>query len=1115
MQNFDVNIVNLKGNNLIEASAGTGKTYSVGILVLRLLLENKISVKEILMVTFTEAAVEELKSRIRSFIYQAWQYSKNNQYKIEESGIKKLVDNYTDKEEVARLLNEAILLIDEFSIFTIHGFCTRTLKEFAFETNQNFDLKMMADMTELNNEALHTVWRKNITTLPENLLLNLINFGFSQEKLKNVYKQIAENRTLADEVLGENVSLIDIQTEIQNLETIHNQAPQKLKSQLLQQENLLTATAAKVLKSTTFYKKFGTGDVKIFEEFDLFITLFTNLSDKEKSKFDASVLEIFEVYNNEIESFNNYLKLLSNTIYVKSAKEILAEVNAIKLRRNLQSFDDLILNLHTAIHSQNNIALINGLRHKYKAVFIDEFQDTDKLQYEIFATAFEASNSVMFYIGDPKQSIYSFRKADLDTYKLARSKAQCFTMDQNFRSNNLLINEFNDFFNIDNPFLDDEIEYQKVTCGKTKLGFLANETHNQLDAFDFFTYKNKPSIHKHLVESILMMLTKPYQIVEEGNNRKIEPKDIGILVRSNAEAKELKLAFGKRGIPTVVVDDSKIFQAKEVNYVIYILQAISDINNNAINKALATPLFLDHFEDIAKIDHSVEMLRFEQIKNTFNTKGVYAAFQLLLEIYNLKSNLLQSNHKNGSRIIANFLHIIELLHKQQSRFKLTLDEMIDWLIRAQNGGVSSDNNFELRLESDENAVNIVTVHKSKGLAYNIVFAPFLESEFKLDKSKIYNFKHLDEYKFTITNDNEDFVNIQKLQYEQEAKRLIYVALTRAVYYCAVYGKEKSNSALSPFLQNWKANKNLISIEDNFIETNHVYTASQNKLTYKKPLKPSKSDFLKQWSVLSYSSIATHGEKFNAINIEQNTSDELDNFVFNKMPKGANFGNFIHFLLENISFDDNALWNKKIHFAAQKYLSWQTTLNASNESDQKQYFQFLEHICNTTISAENEQFKIANIQHKISEMQFYFDYKSINLNKLKNVLPQYFELEHKQDIYLEGLMNGFIDLVFEMNGKYYILDWKTNYLGNNLEAYNQENLLNAMNTNNYHLQYMVYTVALVRYLRKKIPNFNYNQHFGGVFYLFVRGVRKNNNTGIFSNRLTEEEWASLELCLMGE
>ena len=143
------------------------------------------------------------------------------------------------------------------------------------------------------------------------------------------------------------------------------------------------------------------------------------------------------------------------------------------------------------------------------------------------------------------------------------------------------------------------------------------------------------------------------------------------------------------------------------------------------------------------------------------------------------------------------------------------------------------------------------------------------------------------------------------------------------------------------------------------------------------------------------------------------------------------------------------------------------------------------------------------------MQFYFDYKKINLNNLKTVLKQEFELEQKLDIHIEGLMNGFIDLVFEQDGKFYILDWKTNYLGNNLNAYNQENLLNAMNINNYHLQYMIYTVALVRYLRQKIENFDYDTHFGGILYLFVRGVRINNTTGIYFNRLTENEYCIIE------
>ena len=1106
MQNFEVKSVKLEGNNLIEASAGTGKTYSVGILVLRLLIEKSFSVKEILMVTFTDAAVEELKARIRVFIYQAWQYSKDQNFKIEEAGIKEIIDERNDLKEVSILLNESILLIDEISIFTIHGFCTRTLKEFAFETNQNFDLKMMADQSEIHNAALNTVWRNNITTLPVEILNALLNADFSQLQLQKVVKTLLDGRVILDELI-QDTSFKNILSTLTSVENAKNEADSDLKSYILDNETSILNTINTLNKGGRVYKLFNSTIQLAID--DLYLFSKEVLNSNQKDRFDESLLEGIETYFNEVNNYHQFIKTLSSTYYYHSALDIIQEISAIKSRRNVQSFNDLIENLHLAVTSANNERLVYGLQQKYKAVFIDEFQDTDKLQYEIFSTLFEQSDSVIFYIGDPKQSIYAFRKADLDTYKLARSKANCFTMNTNFRSNQWLLSEFNTFFSVPNPFNDEEINYQEVSCGKPKIGYLANEKGEQVAAFDFFDYQNKNDLNKFLVDQILKMLTNPFQIIEKGASRYVKASDIGILVRGNNEGRAIKLALGQKGIPAVVVDDSKIFQSDEVNYIIYILQAINDISANNINKALGTPLFLDYFEDIAKINHDAEIVQFELIKNIFVTKGVYAALHYLLDIYNLRNVLLQANHKRGNRVITNVLHIVELLHKEQSRLKLSLEEMIEWLSRARNGGVSADSNFEQRLESDENSVNIVTVHKSKGLAYNIVFVPYLDKSNEVNKDRILEFKNDNNYAFVLDNSDEKAKELYLKQADEEAKRLIYVALTRAVYYCAIYGKEKSKSPIAPFIQNWKNQKTLIKIDKDYESSSLKYVDLKEKPVKKSALIPARKEITKKWSVLSYSSIATHSERYIPVNIEEANKNELDNFVFNKMPRGANFGNFIHHILENINFSDATHWDKKIQYAGQKYLSWSSGIVATQETELKLYLKFFEQICNTEIQTPSGVFQLSQIVNKLSEMQFYFDYKKINLSSLKTVLTQHFELEQKLDIHLEGIMNGFIDLVFEHEGKYYILDWKTNYLGNNLEAYNQENLLNAMTINNYHLQYMVYTVALVRYLRTKLLDFNYDQHFGGVLYLFVRGVRTEQSTGVYFNRLTEHEYVLME------
>jgi exodeoxyribonuclease V beta subunit len=1120
MKDFNVNTVDLNGCKLIEASAGTGKTYSVGILVLRLLIEKKIKINQILMVTFTEAAVEELKSRIRSFVYQAWQYSKDKTANISEEGIKNYLDQPNkDPNEITEILNEAVSYLDEVSIFTIHGFCARTLKEFAFESQQNFDLKMLNDISEIQIEALNIIWRKNITTLPVGILNLLLTQKFNQDFILELSKAVLEGRNLSDPVLENGVSNEDIIADSERLVLEETDAYEAIKNYISQNKELVLKGIRGQKKSLKLYTTFYESIDFIQNNFDSFLTEFKNankLKSFDSELFDSEFRDLISDYSTLKEANDKYKQVVLTTFYKQSAIEIAQEVQTIKNRRNVQTFDDLINNLHKTITSEYGTNLKKGLRDKYKAIFIDEFQDTDKLQYEIFSTAFsKEAGSILFYIGDPKQSIYAFRKADLDTYKLARNNSDQFTMRSNFRSNQALLDNLNTFFDVENPFNDPDIEYTNVHCGKTSLGNLVDSQGIEMSSFECFTYSSrKEIIEPHLVQKTVQLLTQGYKIREKETDRLIRPNDIGILVKSNKEAKEIKLALGLKGVPAVVVDDSKVFSSDVAHYVLYILQAINEVNDSSVYKALGTPLFLDHFNDIIRIDLSKEVLHFEHFKNAFTIKGVFSLFQAVLDTYNLRGNLLQANHKNGQRLITNLLHLVELLQNQQTRFKLNLEELIDWLQRAINGGVNADSSFEQRLENDENAVNIVTVHKSKGLAYNIVLAPYLDKDNKTNYKKTYQYKIENEYAISIiSNQNPEAIENQQLQWAQEDKRLIYVALTRAVYYCGIYSKTNTKNPIGAFVKAWQEKGKTtidISNEENDETLSFKSTRTNTKVVANRV--PAKTTFPKQWSVLSYSSIAVHPTQTIFINNETPSTEAFEQFVFQKMPKGTVFGNFAHSVLETISFHDQSRWDVVIKKAAQKAMGWGHQITATQETELGLYHQWFEHICKAKIRTSQGSFQLQDVENKISELEFYFDYKKIHLHNLQKTLKQTFEIEWKNDLNIEGLMNGFIDLVFEQGGKYYILDWKTNYLGNSIEAYQTENLELAMRNNNYHLQYMIYTVALCRYLKTKITDFDYDTHFGGTVYFFVRGIRQGHKTGIYFNRFSKAEYKLLERML---
>lgn len=1104
MENFNVTEVSLDGCKLIEASAGTGKTHSVGILVLRLLLEKNIKINQIMMVTFTQAAVEEMKSRIRNFVYQAWQYSHDSSHSI-DAGVKQYLAIYQGREqELQRVLNEAVSILDEVSIFTIHGFCARTLKEFAFETNQSFDLKMTTDFSEILYEALHIVWRKNITTLPPVLLKKLFDLSFSDAKLAEMTKAYLDGCHLRDEVLPVETDIADILNSLENLNNEVMLAQNAIATHIENNEEIVMRAVHEQNKGSRLYKLFNASSQSIIDDLDSFVLEFKKSS--KIDRFNTDFRELIQNYTYAKEASLTYSKLALTTIYHRNALEIVKEIQNIKNRRSIQTFDDLIHNLHRTVTTESGQNLCKSLRAKYKAVFIDEFQDTDKYQYEIFSSVFMGHPNTIFFIGDPKQSIYSFRKADLDVYKLARSKSETFTMYNNYRSNEPLLEKLNRFFGVEDPFADNEIAYTEVGCGKPDLGRLVDENGKE-NCFECFEYSNKGQATQHMVEKILRLLAKGYSILEKGKTRKILPSDIGILVRNHIDAKSVKQELGKKGLPAVVVDESNVFHSEVATYVSYILLAINQVNNSSIYQALGTPLFLNYFNEIARINIEKEILHFEDFKNIFESKGVYSMFQLIMKTYNVRGNLLMANEKNGQRLLTNLIHLVELLQHEQSRFKMSGEEMIDWLKRAKEEGMNGENSFEQRLESDENAVNIVTVHKAKGLAYNIVFTPFLESTHK--PKFITKYKQGDKYFISLDcNNNEEAAQAFAKQYEQEERRIVYVALTRAVYYCGIYTKPNSKNTLGHFTNTWQGPKESIV---NFESDSQLHCHNSVAQLLPEPnAVPALHLFDKQWAVLSYSGIVSTGQHAAVTNVENPSTDAFEQFVFDKMPKGVFFGSFVHEIFEKIDFADSANWENIIRKTGQKHLGWPHPLSESQMADMPFYMQWFQHICKTRLTTAEGEFSLSNIENKLHELEFYFPYDQIDSAGLKNVL-QTVDIEIKDELYMGGMMNGFIDLVFEHGGKYYLLDWKTNFLGNNLQAYGNSNLDQAMIQHNYHLQYLIYTVALCRYLQTRIPNFEYDTHFGGVYYLFVRGIRQGQNTGIFFDRYTKQTYQSVEKC----
>ncbi len=601
---FNVNRAELAGTNLIEASAGTGKTYSIALLVLRLVLEKNVPVNRILMVNFTKAAVAELESRIRLFIRLA--YRAANGEIITEKSITEIVQGAIQKnsaEEVNKILQESILLLDELSVQTIHSFCQASLEEFALEANMRYNPEIVPDSSDSIDLLVNDFWRSKITTLPVNILKKVVN---SLDK-ETIVQGVKDH-------LGDKVT----------------------------------------------YGYNPEADYGVSDEF---------LSEIEN-----------EMATQDEEQVKQSIRKLSDNLKFGAINEILPRIISYKEEHNLLTYDDMIQKMHEALTNDNGSAFKDQLRQKYEAVFIDEFQDTDKLQYEIFKSAFHNRDSLIFYIGDPKQSIYSWRKADINTYlKASREVDNLYGMNFNFRSSESMIHAMNDFFLPEEGFDtfaygndDNEITYNRVESPKPNSKGILTHNNRETNPISIFEVDKKDQIIAPVVAQVAALLNgKDYKIEKEASTRNLEPGDIGILVRRNSEAYTIKEALNRVGIPAVTIGDAKVFDSSEASYLLYLLEAFEHLSQGTINKALLSPFTNLNLKQILELDNDQLAEIFRKYRNIWRQSGIMPAIKTFIADFNVRGILLRQESEQGERTIANLYHLTELLHKAESTKKLS------------------------------------------------------------------------------------------------------------------------------------------------------------------------------------------------------------------------------------------------------------------------------------------------------------------------------------------------------------------------------------------------------------------------------------------------------------
>lgn len=1218
MKTLNVMEMPLNKAALIEASAGTGKTYTMANLYLRLLLGvgcEPLTVEQILVVTFTKAATAELRDRIRANIQQCHAFFKTH-YQTGKAPSEKeryyfeLYQACESAYETAVLrLRIAEREMDLASVYTIHGFCQKMLTEFAFESGMRFDFELHTDESELLKKLSEAVWReqfyplgmvetkavatflrdpesalkqvrgylsKRLPTLPESIQAGIAmwqtgEFAKANEKYTAFLSEVkgywqAHFAEIVAPILADfeaeqralNGNKYQLESTKNRIETLRRWSLNAVEEKFPEDEFL------------RFCEEYITGAIKKGCEFKL-------------TEHFAKNQTFLTAYQAE---FADHLQLQRSVLQMIFLQALQQKLKQHKAQHSDKGFDDLLILLNEALSAPYGAQLAAAIRSKFPFAMIDEFQDTDQIQYEIFSRIFisdENSNQGFIMIGDPKQSIYKFRGADIFTYlKAAEQAEEKRTLGVNWRSLKAIVEGVNQLFTLPAdkpPFLYNGIQFQAVQAKSERPEAIENgerepELFGQM-ALNAYLQPNEKVEEKEskgkvvitrkaealneqlAAEQCAHQIQQQLKLMQAGEfglrftnsngeteSRIFAAKDIAILVRSRTEAKRIKQALAKRQIKSVFMSErSSVYQSDTAADLIWILRAcLTPYQPRALLAALGCSLWGFTAAEIFNIKNSENewdniVERFVHYQQVWQQEGI---LPMLHQLY-LNEGVIERlrGQVEADRTITDLLHLTELLQAQQSEVENEA-ALVRWYANQIADSQSHEAN-SLRLESEEELIKILTIHSSKGLQYPIVWLPFVGVKNKGASSESFSL-----YQDKQAQPQWDFgskskeVNDLRDQAEfSEDLRLLYVALTRA---------ESQLNLILPerFPKSWNAMLYLLSNgEIEASKTTEISTPTatlfqQKAADFTLTTLPETAEWddwvepraeqavripryftktLKQdGQVTSFTALyhyhewQTENRPASQTTLEngQDYDTEMENTTFSEeareegegryspyqFPHSTKVGTLLHHFLEQQDFQ------QPIQLEALKPLLESLDLD---EAWLEPVQQWLETARTTRFSEDNIALSDISPQKRLNEWAFYLRLNQPNalptLNQLlKAHHPLAKNLPELQLPQLEGYVRGFVDCIAQIGERFYLIDYKSNFLGYWAEDYTPDQIEKTMGKYRYDLQYLLYTLALHRYLKTRLgEGYNYERDFGGVAYLFLRGMNGTANAGVYFDK----------------
>lgn len=1275
----------LKKSSLIEASAGTGKTFTITYLILRLLLaagekgcslDKPLTLENILVVTFTNAAASDLKLRIREKIRDARLCLTALKDGEDISGYEDqmqrlaniLLDTDTRLSDYIRVLQRAERDIDKAAICTIHSFCNSALNQiYAFEAGEAFETELSGDVSAQEEESLNQIWRECFYLAPKDEALarfmlycsgrgtpaklwddysNLMKVRLSsQDKHSLLQFSVRGNTVMLDRSCRKAGPLYaSIKAKAATLhQEVCAQVPkvkQRVKDALGpdfiamiragrdgREHALLNLTKDKKAGFSNAGKGYASSLLSFIDADDNAPVLpYRSEEDVEKcvpekffSYYKSRVKNNMPLSGDFEEAMAKVRSALSEIVGIseqfanlgvelRAALVMLVSerVEELKEQQQLMSYDDVLLRLNRALQQKDRgDRLAAMIRERYCAALIDEFQDTDPVQYAIFEKLYlndpeTAKKARCYLIGDPKQSIYAFRGSDINSYLKAAERINelshgtaIYTLNRNFRSAPGVVNSVNELFSSSlnpansRPFLTAAVGFSPVSAAGGKQRFHFKDEEQQAACYVQYVEPasekaNKDSSQWAAAKACAALIVRCLNdgVLEDRAGgqyvpRALKPSDIAVLVRSAKESNLVISALREVNISAVFFSDkSSVLKndstpTQEAQELLYLMEAICDCaSRQKVSRLLGSRLLslsgAEYQQMMSDEMFEAEVRLLNSLQREWRENGFFPAFMRWFKdpLHHGMRKALEFN--DGDRQLTNYQHIAELIQKKHGRISGIKAQLrwFDNLIHDVSGDdETSPDEVVLRLESEREQVQIRTIHNSKGLEFGLVMLPFL---WGADRSRQGSNDPVFFYDETLKRRTIDLYAESDSQEAseradlQEDMRLTYVALTRA---CAanfiLISKLNIKGNMLPRglvrllvgdstkdpgkgdgckMEPGKA-LSALALKPELFACSNITEAELDsaELAYQPPLQAQgeltvstlpEGAVQNTFNISSYTAIVSglhdsaprllDNERTDEPTEESGMHEEPEVFSPFGFPRGTKAGTFLHSLLERLPFEEehdaddlravaiNALttygtsvcndWTRLQSDAADALADWlEDLLHAPLLIDKSRAL----HLCDLKAG------------DYVTEMRYLMPAEGLDTRALNELcrenaeqqmqLPRRLKDKLLREMYLSertvsGFLTGSLDLVcsFEFEGRpcYFVVDYKSTYLGDDYKAYDAQAVEQSVydSRNRYDVQYLIYTLALHRMLRQRIPDYSYERDVGGVMYLYLRGLR---------------------------